>query len=122
MTQHKVLVVDDEADIRELLEITLSRMGLDTFSAGDVTSAQRLLNEHTFQLCLTDMRLPDGTGIDLVRSIQKQQPDLPVAVVTAYGSVESAIDSLKAGAFDFVSKIMYSTLDSRFGPFCCFVQ
>jgi two-component system response regulator PilR (NtrC family) len=104
MTQHKVLVVDDEADIRELLEITLSRMGLDTFSAGDVTSAQRLLDEHTFQLCLTDMRLPDGTGIDLVRSIQKQQPDLPVAVVTAYGSVESAIDSLKAGAFDFVSK------------------
>jgi two-component system response regulator PilR (NtrC family) len=104
MTQHKVLVVDDEADIRELLEITLNRMGLDTRSAGDLTTARRLLGEQTFHLCLTDMRLPDGTGIDLVRTIQEQHPELPVAVVTAYGSQETAIDSLKAGAFDFVSK------------------
>ena len=104
MKKHKVLVVDDEADIRELLEITLNRMGLDTRSASNLAGARRLLEDESFQLCLTDMRLPDGTGIDLVRSITEQYPDLPVAVVTAYGSVETAIDSLKAGAFDFVSK------------------
>lgn len=104
MKKHKVLVVDDEADIRELLEITLNRMGLDTCSASNLAGARQLLKSESFQLCLTDMRLPDGTGIDLVRSITEQQPDLPVAVVTAYGSVETAIDSLKAGAFDFVSK------------------
>ncbi len=104
MKKHKVLVVDDEADIRELLEITLNRMGLDTRSASNLAGARRLLDGESFQLCLTDMRLPDGTGIDLVRSITEQYPDLPVAVVTAYGSVETAIDSLKAGAFDFVSK------------------
>jgi two-component system response regulator PilR (NtrC family) len=104
MTQHKVLVVDDEADIRELLEITLNRMGLDTSATGNLAGAYQLLAKQSFDLCLTDMRLPDGTGIELVRSIQEHHPDLPVAVITAYGSVETAIDSLKAGAFDFVSK------------------
>lgn len=104
MTQHKVLVVDDEADIRELLEITLSRMGLVTRAAGDLATAYAYLQEESFQLCLTDMRLPDGTGIELVKTIQTQHPELPVAVITAFGSVEAAIDSLKAGAFDFVSK------------------
>jgi two-component system response regulator PilR (NtrC family) len=79
-------------------------MGLDTRSAGDLAGAYRLLAEEPFQLCLTDMRLPDGTGIDLVKTIQDEYPQLPVAVVTAFGSVETAIDSLKAGAFDFVSK------------------
>ncbi len=104
MKKHKVLVVDDEADIRELLEITLNRMGLDTRSASNLAGARRLLRDETFQLCLTDMRLPDGTGIDLVRTVTDHHPDLPIAVVTAFGSVEAAIDSLKAGAFDFVSK------------------
>ncbi len=104
MTKHKVLVVDDEADIRELLEITLNRMGLDTSSAANLAGARRLLQEQDYHLCLTDMRLPDGTGIDLVRTITEHYPELPVAVVTAFGSVETAIDSLKAGAFDFVSK------------------
>jgi two-component system response regulator PilR (NtrC family) len=104
MKKHKVLVVDDEADIRELLEITLNRMGLDTRSASNLAGARRLLRDETFQLCLTDMRLPDGTGIDLVRTVTEHHPNLPIAVVTAFGSVEAAIDSLKAGAFDFVSK------------------
>lgn len=104
MKKHRVLVVDDEADIRELLEITLNRMGLETSSASNLAAARHLLEGQSFQLCLTDMRLPDGTGIDLVRTITEHYPDLPVAVVTAFGSVETAIDSLKAGAFDFVSK------------------
>lgn len=104
MTKAKVLIVDDEPDIRELLEITLSRMKLDTDSAENVTSAKVLLQENDYNLCLTDMRLPDGTGIDLVEYIQAQKPNTPVAVITAFGSMETAVASLKAGAFDFVSK------------------
>lgn len=100
----QALIVDDEADIRELLEITLLRMGLGTRSAGSVREARALLAEHCFELCLTDMRLPDGNGIELVSHIQKKHPGLPVAVITAYGSAQAAVESLKAGAFDFVSK------------------
>ncbi len=99
-----VLIVDDEPDIRELLEITLGRMSLDTASAADLQSARQLLSENRFNLCLTDMRLPDGDGIELVEFIQQQHGDLPVAVITAHGSTETAIKALKAGAFDFVSK------------------
>ncbi|MDY6984431.1 MAG: sigma-54 dependent transcriptional regulator, partial [Pseudomonadota bacterium] len=96
--------VDDEPDIRELLEITLSRMSLATESAGDLAAARELLATRPFNLCLTDMRLPDGDGLELVRDIQAQYPHIPVAVITAHGSTETAIEALKSGAFDFVSK------------------
>ncbi len=101
---NSTLIVDDEPDIRELLEITLSRMGIKTTSAADLQQARDSLAHNTYDLCLTDMRLPDGNGIDLVRDIQLQHPDLPVAVITAHGNMQSAIEALKAGAFDFVSK------------------
>ncbi|TGN38443.1 sigma-54-dependent transcriptional regulator [Marinobacter confluentis] len=104
MTTHTVLIVDDEPDIRDLLEITLSRMGINTLTAPDVGTARTLLQEHSPQLCLTDMNLPDGNGIELVQWIQQHAPATPVAVITAYGNMETAIESLKAGAFDFVSK------------------
>ncbi|MEN8128869.1 MAG: sigma-54 dependent transcriptional regulator [Pseudomonadota bacterium] len=101
--QH-ALIIDDEPDIRELLEITLNRMNLDTQAAATLTEAKNLIERHPFDLCLTDMRLPDGDGIELVRYIQKTNPNVPVAVITAYGSMDTAIKALKAGAFDFVSK------------------
>jgi len=102
--KHQVLIVDDEPDIREVLELTLGRMNLETRSASNVEEARHLLQEFQFDLCLTDMRLPDGNGIELVRHIQDKFPYLPVAVITAYGNMETAIAALKAGAFDFVSK------------------
>ncbi|MBL4868054.1 MAG: sigma-54-dependent Fis family transcriptional regulator [Pseudomonadales bacterium] len=100
----QALIVDDEPDIRELLEITLGRMKIDTHTAANVTAAKKLLDERKFDLCLTDMRLPDGNGIELVQYIQQKQPDLPVAVLTAFGNMDTAVTALKAGAFDFVSK------------------
>lgn len=100
----KVLVIDDEPDIRELLAMTLARMELDCTKAETLEQAYDALSAQHFDLCLTDMRLPDGNGIDLVRHIQESYSDMPVAVITAYGNVESAVDALKAGAFDFVSK------------------
>jgi len=103
-TSTTVLVVDDEADIRELLELTLIRMGLCVDSAGSVAEARRLLALNTYDLCLTDMRLPDGSGIELVRQIATSSVDTPVAVITAHGSMESAVAALKAGAFDYLSK------------------
>lgn len=104
MSRYRALIVDDEADIRELLEITLGRMDLDTQAAPDLTAARQLLEETSFDVCLTDMRLPDGDGIELVEHIQANYPRLPVAVITAYGNMRAAVNSLKAGAFDFVSK------------------
>ena len=104
MTKQRVLIVDDEPDIRELLEITLLRMGLETRSAEDYSNATRLLNEEPFDLCLTDMKLPDGDGIALVEHIQQQFPQTPAAVITAHGSIDLAIKAMKSGAFDFVSK------------------
>ncbi|MDY6980099.1 MAG: sigma-54 dependent transcriptional regulator [Pseudomonadota bacterium] len=98
------LIVDDEPDIRELLEITLSRMAVRCLSAESLGQAKTWLAQNTFDLCLTDMRLPDGNGIDLIRHIQQQYPDLPVAMITAHGNMESAIEALKAGAYDFVNK------------------
>jgi two-component system response regulator PilR (NtrC family) len=102
--QHHVLIVDDEPDIRELLELTLNRMGLKVTTAENVTTARRALVDNDFSFCLTDMRMPDGNGLDLVREITEKHPNLPVAVITAYGKVEDAVLALKIGAFDFVSK------------------
>src|SRR5690554_140497 len=104
MTKQTALIVDDEPDIRDLLEITLTRMGIEAYTAPDLTTARQLLVKHQPDLCLTDMNLPDGNGIELVQWIQDHSPTTPVAVITAYGSIDTAIESLKAGAFDFVSK------------------
>lgn len=104
MNQQHTLVVDDEAHIRELLELTLGRMGIASQGAESLTQARSLLAKYHFDLCLTDMRLPDGSGIELVEYIQSHCPDLPVAMITAHGNMELAISALKAGAFDFVSK------------------
>ncbi|GAC1032152.1 two-component system response regulator PilR [Pseudomonas sp. No.21] len=104
MTRQRALIVDDEPDIRELLEITLGRMKLDTRSARNVKEARELLAAEPFDLCLTDMRLPDGTGLDLVQHIQQRHPQVPVAMITAYGSLDTAVNALKAGAFDFLTK------------------
>jgi two-component system response regulator PilR (NtrC family) len=102
--RQKILIVDDEPDIRELLEITLGRMKLDTRSARNVKEAQEWLAREPFDLCLTDMRLPDGNGLELVQHIQKRHTQVPVAMITAHGSVDTAIHALKAGAFDFLTK------------------
>lgn len=104
MTDKRVLVVDDEPDIRELLELTLGRMGLATCGAASVAEARKALKGSHFSLCLTDMKLPDGDGLELIEHIQKQHPELPVAMITAFGSMDTAIEALKAGAFDFVTK------------------
>lgn len=99
-----VLIVDDEDDIRELLELSLLRMGLASRGAATLAEARELLDERSYRLCLTDMRMPDGDGLDLVAYIQSRFPGLPVAVISAYGSIETAIRALKLGAFDFVTK------------------
>ena len=104
MAEHKVLVVDDEPDIRDLLALTLKRMDLDADTAADLGEARNLLSVGGYDLCLTDMRLPDGDGLDLVQWIQDKAADVPVAVITAHGNVETAVRALKLGAFDFVSK------------------
>lgn len=100
----RVLIVDDEADIRELLDMTLARMGLECDCADSVAAAVRLLRERPYRLCLTDMRMPDGDGLELVRHIETHYPTLPVAVITAHGSTENAVAALKSGAFDYLAK------------------
>ncbi|WP_017461477.1 sigma-54-dependent transcriptional regulator [Dyella ginsengisoli] len=104
MSLQTVLVVDDERDIRELLTITLGRMDLQVDAVGTVGEARRALAERSYDLCFTDMRLPDGTGHEVIELIAEQHPDTPVAMITAYGNVDAAVSALKAGAFDFVSK------------------
>ena len=104
MPNPAVLVVDDEPDLCELLSITLERMNLSPSTANSVAAAQRLLKTARFDLCLTDMQLPDGSGLELVQWMQQYSPTVPVAVITAHGSMETAVRALKAGAFDFVSK------------------
>jgi len=100
----RVLVVDDEADIRELIDLTLARMGLLAECVGSVAEAKAALDAGSFQLCLTDMRLPDGVGLDIVRYIGEHHVQTPVAVITAFGSAENAVAALKAGAFDYLAK------------------
>ncbi|MBB5188028.1 two-component system response regulator PilR (NtrC family) [Zhongshania antarctica] len=103
--QQSVLIIDDEPDIRELLEITISRMGLHTIAVGNVRDAiQALSQNENINLCLTDIKLPDGSGLEIVRHIQQNAMCTAVAVLTAYGSTELAVEALKAGAFDFINK------------------
>ncbi len=104
MSKPLALVIDDEPDIRELLSLTLGRMDIDTAVAGDVKTAKEKLSGRQFDICLTDMRLPDGDGLELVEWMQKNSSGVPVAVITAHGNVETAVQALKLGAFDFISK------------------
>ena len=104
MNPQTVLVIDDERDIRELLTITLGRMDLQVDAVGTVAEARRALGERSYDLCFTDMRLPDGNGQEIIELIAENSPDTPVAMITAYGNVDAAVNALKAGAFDFVSK------------------
>ena len=104
MANHKALVIDDEAHILELIEMTLTPLGVQSYTAETIAQAHDHLKKHQFSFCITDMRLPDGNGLDLVAYIQKNLPNLPVAVITAHGNVESAVEALKLGAFDFVAK------------------
>lgn len=100
----QALIIDDEPDILELLDITLTRMGISTIRAENLTRARQLLQQNSYQLCLTDMRLPDGNGIDLVKEIQLSYPQMPVVVFTAHGNMDTAIEAMKAGAYDFITK------------------
>ncbi|MEX2124520.1 MAG: sigma-54 dependent transcriptional regulator [Woeseia sp.] len=104
MSKPLALVVDDEPDICELLALTLGRMNVETDIASNVTGAKQKLGRRKFDICLTDMRLPDGDGLELVEWMQTHAPGVPVAVITAHGNVETAVQALKLGAFDFVSK------------------
>lgn len=104
MSEPSALVIDDEPDICELLSLTLGRMGIRTESALDLESGKKKLKKHDFDLCLTDMRLPDGDGLELVEWMQQNTPNVPVAVITAHGNIETAVNALKLGAFDFLSK------------------
>jgi two-component system response regulator PilR (NtrC family) len=101
---NNVLIVDDERDIRELLVLTLGRMGLKSDTASSLHDARALLRHNQYALCLTDMRLADGSGVELVQEITQLYPHTPVAMITAFGNQEAAVGALKAGAFDFVSK------------------
>lgn len=102
--QFKCLVVDDETDIRELVVLTLERMDIYADSASNINDAKHMLSTQDYDLCLTDMRLPDGLGLELVEHIARDYSGLPVAVITAYGSAENAVSALKAGAFDYLTK------------------
>jgi len=104
MSKHYALVIDDERDIRELLTLTLGRMDLIVETAATVAEARQRLTERRYALCFTDMRLPDGSGQEIIALVAAQYPETPIAMITAYGNVDAAVDALKAGAFDFVSK------------------
>ena len=104
MNQPRALIIDDEPDICELLTLTLGRMDIETETAQDVAGAKALLESRRYDLCLTDMRLPDGNGLELVKWMQTHAAGIPVAVITAHGNVETAVQALKLGAFDFISK------------------
>lgn len=104
MNKQTALVIDDEADIRMLVAITLERMGLECFVAANVAEARQLLQQRAYHFCITDMKLPDGNGLELIRYCQKNYPAMPIAMITAYGNMELGVQALKAGAFDVVAK------------------
>ena len=104
MMKKRVLIVDDEPDIRELLSMTLEQMGLEVVTTAKLTKARKLLDSESFDLCLTDMNMPDGNGLELVDHVQACHPHLPIAMISAYGNMEVAVEALKKGAFDFISK------------------
>jgi len=104
MIKKRALIVDDEPDIRELLSMTLEQMGLQAVTAAKLSKAKKLLENEHFDLCLTDMNMPDGNGLELVEYVQSARPQLPIAMITAYGNMDIAVEALKKGAFDFVSK------------------
>src|ERR1700712_4893790 len=104
MAAPRILIVDDEADLRELLDITFLKMGLDSDSAANLAEARSLLSQTPYAMVLTDRRLPDGLGIELVREVAAAYRNTPIAVVTAFGSADNAVAALKAGAFDYLSK------------------
>ncbi len=101
---HRALVIDDEADIRELVAMSLDRIGIDTHTAANLEEARHLLDTYEFDVCLTDMRLPDGNGVDFVKFLSHVKPNMPVAVITAHGNIDTAVVAMKNGAFDFLSK------------------
>ncbi|WP_317933006.1 sigma-54 dependent transcriptional regulator [Halioxenophilus sp. WMMB6] len=103
MSRH-ALIIDDEPDILELLDITLSRMGVVAERAANLDAARQKLAQHRYQFCLTDMRLPDGNGIDLVKEVQQSHPQMPIVVLTAHGNMDTAVEAMKAGAYDFITK------------------
>ncbi len=100
----QALVIDDEPDILELLTITLSGMAVDCVTAENFAQAEQALQQQVFDFCLTDMRLPDGNGLDFIKALQKTKPELPIAVISAHGNMDLAVQALKLGAFDFISK------------------
>ncbi|MBM96893.1 MAG: sigma-54-dependent Fis family transcriptional regulator [Oceanospirillaceae bacterium] len=102
--QYSALIIDDEPDIRQLLSISLERMNLKCFQAADVSEALALLEERRYHFCITDMKLPDGNGMDIIQLCHSRYSDMPVAMITAHGNMEMAVEALKAGAFDFVAK------------------
>ena len=104
MNSPVALIIDDEPDIRELLQITLKRMDINSHSVENLGAAKHMLKQQDFHICLTDMRLPDGDGLDFVAYVQEHYPNLPIAVITAHGNMETAIQALKSGAFDFLTK------------------
>lgn len=99
-----VLVVDDEEDLRDLIEMTLVKMGLEVDTAEGVTSAKKKLDSQSYALVLTDMRMPDGSGLEVVEYLQEKNLDIPIAIITAYGNADQAVMALKAGAFDYIQK------------------
>ncbi len=101
---YKALIIDDEPDIRDLIQITLERMDIDCSCAADFSSAIALLDQQEFHFCLTDMKLPDGNGMDLIALAHKKYKKMPIAMITAFGNMETAVAALKAGAFDFIAK------------------
>jgi len=110
MENSKVLIVDDEPDIRELIQMTLKRMDINSDAVSNLSEAKSKLKSSQYFVCLADMRLPDGDGIDLVTYVQTHNPGLPIAVITAYGNIEGAVNTLKAGAYDYVSKPINITM------------
>jgi len=100
----RMLVIDDEPDIRRLISLSLDRIGIDVHTAGNLAQARELLTAYSFDACLTDMRLPDGSGLDFLREVQASHPRMPIAVITAHGQLDSAVKAMRNGAFDFVSK------------------